>query len=110
MRVISLQGIGSFPDYPLINFEELLTVLDLDQISEYRYAQKVLPQSDVELKLFNTMKNEPMHINDIKTTTGLSMGKVSSTLVMMELKGLVKKVGNMMYISISDKDQEYEVR
>ena len=95
---------------PLIDFEELLTVLDLDQIAEYRYAQKVLPQSDIELKLFNSMKDEPIHINDIKTTTGLSMEKVSSTLVMMELKGLVKKVGNMMYISISDENHKYEVR
>jgi len=95
---------------PLVDFDELLTVLDLDQIAEYRYARKVLPQSDIELLLFNAMKNEPMHINDIKANTGLSMEKVSSTLVMMELKGMINKVGNMMYISISDDNSEYEAR
>ena len=38
------------------------------------------------------------------------MEKVSSTMVMMELKGMINKVGNMMYISISDDNSEYEVR
>lgn len=94
---------------PLNDFAELLAVLDLGPISEYRYAQKVLPQSEIEKILFDSMKNEPMHINDIKAATGFSMEKVSSALVMMQLKGMIKEVGNMIYVSICDGNSEYEV-
>lgn len=93
---------------PLVDFKELLTVLDLDQIAEYRYARKIIPQTEIEKTLFDKMNNEAKHINDLKAETGLSMEKVSSTLVMMELKGMVKRVGNMMYISVSEEQIDYE--
>jgi len=95
---------------PLIDFSELLEALNLDQITEYRYAKKIIPQDEIELVLLDTLKNEPLHINEIKATTGLSMEKVSATLVMMELKGMIKKTGNMTYSSISDEYSIYEVK
>ncbi len=94
---------------PLNDFKDILMVLDVDQISEIRYAKKILPENEIESLLYATMKKDAMHINDIKTTTGLTMEKVSATLVMMELKGLVKQVGNMVYISIAEENKTYEV-
>ena len=94
---------------PLIGFEEILAAINLEQIEEYRYAKKVIPQSDIEVLLIETLKNEPKHINDIKAETGLSMEKISASLVMMELRGLVKQTGNMTYISIGDENADYEV-
>jgi len=95
---------------PLTEFEDILTVLELTQIEEYRYAKKVIQRDEVEEMVANVIKNEPMHIDEIKNSTGLSMEKVSAALVMMELKGMVKQVGNLTYISISDEVSEYEVR
>ena len=93
---------------PLNDFEEILAAINLEQIEEYRYAKKVIPQSNIEVLLIETLKNEPRHINDIKAETGLSMEKISASLVMMELRGLVKQTGNMTYISIGEESADYE--
>ena len=94
---------------PLLDFNELLLALNLEQSAEFRYVQNVLPKNDIELLLLNTIRDEPLHIDDIKSITGLSTDKVSASLVMMELKGFVRKVGNMMYQSVSDGSENYEV-
>lgn len=94
---------------PLTDFNELLAVLDLTQVEEYRYAKKVIQKDEVEELLSNVIKEEPLHIDEIKNVTGLSMEKVSAALVMMELKGIVRMVGNLTYISIADDMAQYEV-
>ena len=93
---------------PLNNFNDILTALDIDQVEEFRYARRILPENEVESLLYENMKKDAMHINDLKSATGLSMEKVSAALVMMELKGLVKQVGNMIYISIAEENKPYE--
>lgn len=95
---------------PLTDFNELLAALDLNLVEEYRYANKVIQKNEVEALISNVIKDEPLHIDEIKNTTGLSMEKVSAALVMMELKGMIRKVGNLAYISISDEMAEYEVK
>jgi len=95
---------------PLNNFGDILTVLDINQAEEFRYAKKILPENEIESLLYETMKKDAMHIDDIKSATGLSMEKVSAALVMMELKGLVKQVGNMVYISIAEQNGSYEAK
>ena len=85
---------------PLFDFNELLLNLNLEQTAEFRYVQNTLPKNDLELLLLNTIRDEPLHIDEIQSITGLSTDKVSAGLVMMELKGFVRKVGNMMYLKI----------
>lgn len=92
---------------PLLDYRELLDALNLQQIDEYRYAKKVLPENDIELLLMEILKNEPMHIDEIKATVGLPMEKVSAALVMMKLKGLVKETDNLTYLSVSEAEQSY---
>ncbi|MDO9545240.1 MAG: DNA-processing protein DprA [Pelolinea sp.] len=94
---------------PLMDFSELLLALNMDQSSEFRYVQKMLPKNDLEMLLLNTIRDEPLHIDDIKSITGLSTDKVSASLVMMELKGFVRKVGNMTYQTVFENADEYEV-
>jgi DNA processing protein len=95
---------------PLTDFNELLEALNLGQVEEYRYAKKILQKDEIEELLSAVINNEPLHIDEIKNSTGLSMEKVSAALVMMELKGMVRKVGNLTYISVSDELSEYEVK
>ncbi len=95
---------------PLTDFNELLAVLDLNQAEEYRYAKKVIPKDEIEELLCCAIKEEPLHIDEIKNATGLSMEKVSAALVMMELKGIVRKVGNLTYLAISDESPQFEVK
>jgi DNA processing protein len=41
---------------------------------------------------------EPAHIDEIRWRCQLPIALVSSTLAMMELKGLVRQVGGMHYV------------
>jgi DNA processing protein len=95
---------------PLTDFNDLLAALNLDLVEEYRYAKKVIPREEIEEILLEVIKEEALHIDEIKNVTGLSMEKVSAALVMMELKGLVRKTGNVTYASISDELTEYEAK
>lgn len=95
---------------PLNDFNELLTVLDMTRVEKYHYANRVLQKDEIEEVLSDAIKDEARHIDEIKNITGLSMEKVSATLVMMELKGMVKSVGNQTYISISDEITGYEAK
>jgi len=95
---------------PLLQYDELLNLLNLEKISEFRYAKKVLPENEIELLIMQKIKDEPMHIDEIKANLDLTMEKVSATLVMMELKGLVRQVSHMTYLSIQDEINHYEVK
>ena len=46
--------------------------------------------------------------DEIRAKTGLAVEKVSSTLVMMELKGMVRHVGGMNYVAVREIQGEYE--
>ena len=94
---------------PLIDFQELLLALNLENTAEFRYVQKALPKDDIELLLMDAVRDEPLHIDEIKNLTGLSTDIVSARLTMMELKGIIRKTGNMTYQSVSDGWEEYEV-
>jgi DNA processing protein len=94
--------------FPLIDFEELLNALNLEKIPEYRYARKVIPENDIELLLMETLKAEPLHIDEIKAKLDLPMEKISAALLLMTIKGLVKETGNMTYLSIAEAEQTYE--
>lgn len=92
---------------PLLNFSDLLEVLNLSEAEEFRYAKQVLPENDIELLLMKTLQNEPMHIDEVKATLGLPMEKISAALVMMKLKGLVKETENLTYLSINETESGY---
>jgi DNA processing protein len=51
-----------------------------------------------------------MHRDDIRSQTGLPIERVSVTLVMMELKGLVRQVGGMNYVAVWEEQTEYKVK
>jgi len=94
---------------PLLDYKDLLLILNLEQTADYRYVQQSLPKNDIEALLLETIRDEPLHIDEIKNITGLSTDKVSANLTMMELKGFIRKTGNMTYQAVSDDREIYEV-
>ena len=56
------------------------------------------------------LKGEPTHIDEVCRLSGLPVDTVSSTLAMMELKGLVKQVGTMNYVLAREVREEYRVK
>lgn len=94
--------------HPLLDFNEILEVLDITHVSEYHYAQAQLPEDDVEKILFDALSKEPMHIDELRATTNIPVEKISAALVMMELKGLIKQINTMTYFSIKEDLSAYE--
>ena len=60
--------------------------------------------------LLKQLSAEPTHVDEVCRGSGLPVATVSSTLAMMELKGLVKSMGNMKYVLARETRQEYRVK
>jgi DNA processing protein len=95
--------------HPMLSAHDLLDVLNLRRVTEQREIRKIIPGNDVEAKLLSVLTHDPIHMDDIRNLTGLPIERVSATLVMMELKGLVRQVGGMNYVAVRDEQAEYKV-
>lgn len=87
---------------PLLAFEEILDSLNLKQVPQQQNLRIVFPANELEAELLGTLEGEPLHIDEIGQKSGLPIDKVSATLAMMELKGMVRNVGNMSYILVRE--------
>jgi DNA processing protein len=95
--------------HPLLSVRDLSDVLNLTHNTEQRQSRRILPTDETELKLLNVLNQEPLHMDEIRLQTGLPIERVSSTLAMMELKGLVRQVGGMNYVAVRDEQAKYKV-
>jgi DNA processing protein len=71
--------------------------------------REIVPASDTESLLLKQLSAEPTHIDEVCRNSNLSISTVSSTLAMMELKGLVKQVGNMNYVLAREVREAYRI-
>ncbi|MEZ0395633.1 MAG: DNA-processing protein DprA [Anaerolineales bacterium] len=94
---------------PLLSPGDLLEALNLSRVSEQRAVRKAVPGDEVEAALLNVLSLEPLHVDEIRQQTGLPIERVSASLVMMELKGLVRQVGGNHYVAVGEARAEYEV-
>ncbi|MBI2831655.1 MAG: DNA-protecting protein DprA [Chloroflexi bacterium] len=89
---------------------DILEELNLTAVAHQMEMKELLPSSDAESMLLKTLGAEPVHIDEVCRSSGLTASAVSSTLAMMELKGLVKQVGTMNYVLSREMRQEYRVK
>lgn len=61
-----------------------------------------------EAHLLRYISHEPLHIDEVRRRTGLPIATVSSTLTLMEIKGLVKQVGTLHYIRAQELPGQYQ--
>lgn len=80
------------------NIEDILETLNIKEIKEFIANKKITPDSKEEEILINLLSSEPAHINELIKTSKLDTAVVSSTMVLMEMKGKIKNLGNNMYI------------
>jgi DNA processing protein len=92
---------------PLLEPEDILAALHLTDTPKHQQARLILPADEVEASLLDVLRNEPLHIDEICTRSGLAVDKVSAALVMMELKGMVRGMGGMSYSAVYEKSGDY---
>jgi DNA processing protein len=94
--------------HPLLNPEQVLEALELTMIAEHRTARVALPADAVEAQLFEALGREPLHIDEIRSRTEIPIEKVTATLALMELKGMVRQVGGMQYVALREVKETYQ--
>ncbi len=92
------------------NYTDILEELNLTAVAHQMELKEVIPASDTESRLLKQLSAEPTHIDEVCRSSGLPMPTVSSTLAMMELKGLVKQVGAMNYVLAREAREGYRVK
>lgn len=89
--------------------DDVLEELNLAMVLEHSAVQLALPETEDESALFAYLSAQPVHVDDLSLATGLSSSVVSSTLTLMELKGMVRQVGGMNYIVAREPDPSYDL-
>jgi DNA processing protein len=77
--------------------EDILNELNLNMIIQQEEVREVIPATPTETLLLGIISQEPLHIDEIVRQANLSIAAVSSTLCLMELKGMVLRVDNSRY-------------
>jgi len=80
------------------NCNDILEELNLTTMAQQLEIKEFLPANEKESRVLKQLTFEPGHIDEICRCSGLAMPEVSSTLAILELKGIAKQVGNMNYV------------
>ncbi len=94
---------------PVTEVNDILEALNLTQVASYVDARLALPDDPIEAQLLDALSTEPRHVDEIRREAGLPVQQVSSTLAMMELKGMVRSVGGMKYVIAREPGPIYKV-
>ncbi len=94
---------------PLLSINDLMQALNLTRMGEHKSARKIIPADETERRVMGILGSEPLHVDEIRNQTELPIEKVSATLALMELKGMVRQVGGMNYVAVREEQSDYLV-
>ena len=87
----------------VMSHTDVLEELNLTAVSHQIEMREMLQPSDGnESAVLEQIGHEPLHIDEIRRRCRLPIAVVSSTLAMMELKGMVHQVGGMNYTRVRE--------
>ncbi|MFQ5826603.1 MAG: DNA-processing protein DprA [Dehalococcoidia bacterium] len=92
------------------HYGDILEDLNLSMAAQQLEMKELLPESDAESMLLKQLSAEPRHIDEICRASRLPVSLVSSTLALMELKGVVRQMGGMSYVLSREAREEYRVK
>ena len=87
--------------------EDILEELNLTMVPHQMEMRELAPPTDTESLLLGHISHEPIHIDEVQRLCNLPIATVSSTLAMMELKGIVKQTGPMNYVMSREAQASY---
>lgn len=76
---------------------DILNELNMQLKVDKDLVEKIMPSDKTEEMIIETLQNEKMHLDEIARSLKLSVNEVSAKLTMMELKGMVRNMGNGEY-------------
>ncbi|MFQ5860880.1 MAG: DNA-processing protein DprA [Dehalococcoidia bacterium] len=92
----------------VMSHTDVLEELNLTTVAHQMELRAVAPpENGNEALLLQHLSHEPLHIDEVRRRSGLPIAVVSSTLAMLELKGLARQVGAMHYIRAREVAADY---
>lgn len=88
--------------------EDVLEELNLSMVPEKAAVQMTMPETAEEALLLTYLTHQPRHIDELIRQAELPSALVSSTLALMELKGMVQQVGGMNYVLAREPEPKYD--
>jgi len=88
---------------------DVLEELNLTMVSEQAQARAVIPENQTEAVLLDHLSAEPVHVDELGRAVQLPIAEVTSTLALMELKGMVRQVGGMSYVVAREGGIDYVI-
>ena len=79
--------------------DDILDALDIAHahVQTRTTAERIAPANPIEAQLLGVLTDQPTHVDEIARICELPIVTVSSTLTLLELKGLARNVGHMQY-------------
>lgn len=79
---------------------DVIESLNLSQIKEFKTAKKLLPTNALEEKIIKFLEDGEMDVDRLAKSSRLDISTINSTLIVLEMKGLVKNLGANKYIKV----------
>ena len=76
---------------------DILEELKVQKIKEVRKVSEIEFENELEKKLYQLLKDGQEHIDELVRSAERTSAEVSSALMLMEVKGMVKHLGGMVY-------------
>lgn len=80
--------------------KDVLDELDMQLKVDVEAMDALLPASEDEEKFLEILGREPLHLDEVVRISGRKTSEVSARLTIMEMKGMIKNVGNGIYRKI----------
>jgi DNA processing protein len=93
----------------VLSAQDILEELNLTMIEHQAEARAFLPADPTEAQLLSLVSDNPTHVDELCRVSKLPVHEVSSTLAMMELKGMVRQVGGMQYTLARESGVPYRI-
>lgn len=86
----------------VLSAQDIFDELNLPLAVSQAQARATVPLAGHEGQVMACLGDDPLHVDEVSRAAGLPMPVVSSTLAMLELKGLVRSVSGMNYILLRE--------
>jgi DNA processing protein len=64
-------------------------------------SESISFETEIEQKVYSLLKREPQHIDQLIRQSGLTSAQINSTLVQLELKGVVKRFPGQLFLRVT---------
>jgi DNA processing protein len=83
----------------VIKVDDILSELNIAQrdFQVKTTTEKIAPANETESSILSLLSTEPIHVDDLARQANMPIMIISSTLTLLELKGLARMVGHMQY-------------